>query len=176
MATWGDFIKDVTVHRINKKMYASIDEAIDLWEDRRKLRERVTELEAELTSAREQAAQEVEEFARVCGNEGMADEATIQLLQAAAGMIRTSGQEIIEAQPVEEPEPFQNLSEVAPISQAEPIYGEAPALPEAEALEPSMAAEPVLEAEPVAEAEPVEETPHAEVIPEAEPVPEEETR
>lgn len=186
MATWGDFIKDVEVIRIGKKMYASIEQAIDLWEDRRKLRERLAELESELTSTRETCAQEVEEFARVCAEEGAAPEVTIQMLNAAAGMIRVSGEEIIDAEPVDDVAAAEPIG----VAQAEPVHGandvpEAQPVAQAEPIDDAVFEDDPIEDEEVPEAMPVAETyaGHAageeavleaqpvDGIPEAEPIP-----
>jgi hypothetical protein len=193
MATWGDFIKDVEVIRIGKKMYASIEQAIDLWEERRKLRERVAELEAggttstpvaeseaeavstatpvaaaesDAASTREMCAQEVEEFARVCEEDGAAPEIAIRFLHAAAGMIRAAG-EIMEAEAVD-PEAMDDAlpAEAVGIAEAEPVDSPSDdAAPEAEPVAEyyhghDEAEAAILEAEPIPEAEPVNDGEH----------------
>jgi hypothetical protein len=96
MATWGDFIAEVTVVRPSKPeqmkpsaMYVPVDQVIGIWEERNNLRVDVQRLQHERTNEREACAMEVDEFALACEEEGSEQSQYIaQALRAAAALIR----------------------------------------------------------------------------------------
>lgn len=88
MATWGDFIKDINVVRLQSTMYVKVDEVITLWDERNTLREEVARLRTALESERESCAEEVEEFAQACMEEAETPEVAAAYLRAAANLIR----------------------------------------------------------------------------------------
>jgi hypothetical protein len=96
MATWGDFIAEVTVIRPSKTeglksnaMYVAVDQVIGIWEERNNLRSDVSKLKQQLTAEREACAQEVDDLAQACEDEGTEQSQYIaQALRAAAGLIR----------------------------------------------------------------------------------------
>jgi hypothetical protein len=93
MATWGDFIQEITVQKLNPGgMVVKVDDVITLWEERNALRAEVAKLGAALAEERAACAQEIDEFADACAEES--DDATVAvaLLRAAAKMIRERGQ------------------------------------------------------------------------------------
>jgi len=99
MATWGDFIAEMTVIRPSKTeglkastMYVAVDQVIGVWEERNTLRTDVSRLKQQLTAEREACAQEVDELAQACEEEGTEQAQYIaQALRAAAGLIRERG-------------------------------------------------------------------------------------
>jgi hypothetical protein len=99
MATWGDFIAEVTVVRPSKPeqmkasaMYVPVDQVIGIWEERNNLRVDVQRLQHEQTNEREACAMEVDEFALACEEEGSEQSQYIaQALRAAAALIRERG-------------------------------------------------------------------------------------
>jgi LPS O-antigen subunit length determinant protein (WzzB/FepE family) len=138
MATWGEFINDVPVRRLNPGgMVVSVDDAITLWEDRRKLREEAAKLRGELAEAREACAREIEEFASACAAESNEVEAAVALLRACAQMIREHALEN-----VPEAEVAAESAAVPEVPTAEPVHDD---LPMAEPVVPM--AEPVREDE-----------------------------
>lgn len=108
MATWGDFIKDVNVVRMQTGMYVKVDEVITLWEELQKLRAgapvaEAPNLEEALATEREACAREVEEFAEACAAEVDTPEVATAYLRAAARIIREKDEPLPEAEPVEGP-------------------------------------------------------------------------
>ena len=131
MATWGEFIAEMKVSRMQGAMWVKCDQVLDLFDERNRLRQEIKELKqtqdqpAEAVPAeaaadpdvrareREVCAQELEEFARVWEEEsGQAD--YVQILRAAADMLRKQGAmqtdetpgegtEIVQGELVEEP-------------------------------------------------------------------------
>jgi hypothetical protein len=99
MATWGDFIAEMTVIRPSKTeglksnaMYVAVDQVIGVWEERNNLRTDVNKLRQELAEEREACAREVDEFASACDEEGSEQSQYIaQALRAAASLIRERG-------------------------------------------------------------------------------------
>jgi hypothetical protein len=144
MATWGEFINDVPVRRLNPGgMVVSVDDAITLWEDRRALREEVAKLRAELAEAREACAVEIEEFASACAEESNEVDAALALLRACAQMIREGAlKDVPEAELTEEPAASPIVAEEN-VPTAEPVHDEPPM---AEPVEVPMA-QPVKEDE-----------------------------
>lgn len=104
MATWGDFLKDVSVVRMNNGMYVKVDEVITLWEELNGLRTEVAQLRETVTTEREACAREVEEFAEACAAEADTPEVATAYLRAAASIIRDKD-EAPEAQIIEEQQP-----------------------------------------------------------------------
>lgn len=111
MATWGDFIKDVNVVRMQTGMYVKVDEVITLWEELQKLRAgappapEAPNLEEALAAEREACAREVEEFAEACAAEVDTPEVATAYLHAAARIIREKDEPLPEANPFEEEQP-----------------------------------------------------------------------
>jgi hypothetical protein len=99
MATWGDFIAEITVVRFSKTdnikanaMYVPVDQVIAVWEDRNNLRTDAAKLRQDLVAEREACAQEVDDFAQACDEEGSEQSQFIaQALRAASSMIRERG-------------------------------------------------------------------------------------
>lgn len=108
MATWGDFLKDVSVVRMSNGMYVKVDDVITLWEELNNLRTEVAQLREAVTTEREACAREVEEFAEACAAEADTPEVATAYLKAAASIIRDKDEvpeaEIIEGEPPPEPE------------------------------------------------------------------------
>jgi hypothetical protein len=124
MATWGEFIADVNVRRLNPGgMVVSVDDAITLWEDRRVLREEVAKVKAELAEAREACAREIEEFAAACAAESENVETAVALLRACAQMIRDRALENIPEAELTEEQPVPPEEHVPT---AEPVHDEFP--------------------------------------------------
>ena len=122
MATWGDFIKDVNVVRMQNGMYVKVDEVITLWEELNKLRasappphdavaaeqEALQALQDAVAAEREACAREVEEFAEACAAEADTPEVATAYLRAAASIIREKDEPLPEAEVLDEqpaPEP-----------------------------------------------------------------------
>ncbi len=114
MATWGEFINEIKVQRMQGQMYVHCNDVIDLFDSRNKWRDDARRFEGQLALEREASARDIDEFASACEEEGKADYAAV--LRAAADLVRQRGQpqaevvegeEVIEAQPVsEEPPPL----------------------------------------------------------------------
>lgn len=92
MATWGEFKSEVNVVQMKTGMYVLVDEVIDLWEERNKLRTEVEQLKEELNRERAACAQEVEDFAKACEEESCEPDLAA-VLRAAATLIRDRAQE-----------------------------------------------------------------------------------
>jgi hypothetical protein len=93
MATWGEFISEIRVIKVKPgEMYVKVDDVIDLWEERNRLRAEVERLQAEAAGAREACAQELEQFADAL--EGESEEASFvaRALRGVAGIVREGGQ------------------------------------------------------------------------------------
>lgn len=118
MATWGDFIKDVNVVRMQNGMYVKVDEVITLWEELNKLRgsagavrDETAEhevVQAAVAAEREACAREVEEFAEACAAEAETPEIATAFLRAAASIIREKDDPLPEAEVLDQelpPEP-----------------------------------------------------------------------
>ena len=69
MATWGEFKAEVNVVQMKTGLYVLVDEVIDLWEERNRLRGEVEQLQGQLTRERDECAQEVDDFAKACEEE-----------------------------------------------------------------------------------------------------------
>ncbi len=107
MATWGEFIADIQVLRIKPQgMVVPVEQVMDLWEERNRLRLEVVRLQAELSQEREGCAREIEEFAEACEAEESEESAFIATaLRAAATLLRERGEAAPdEAAPTAEPE------------------------------------------------------------------------
>lgn len=99
MATWGEFIAEVTVVRPSKteglranSMYVGVDQVIGIWEERNNLRTEAALLRQDLAREREACAQELDDFSQACDNEGSEQSQMIaQALRAAAALIRERG-------------------------------------------------------------------------------------
>jgi len=82
MATWGDFIQEITVQKLNPGgMVVKVDDVITLWEERNALRAEVAKLGAALAEERAACAQEIDEFADACAEES--DDATVAVALAS---------------------------------------------------------------------------------------------
>jgi hypothetical protein len=146
MATWGEFIQDVKVRKMNPGgMMVAVDDAIELWEERRKLREEVAQLREEITQlksagsgplsdtklkianvdVREACAREVEEFAEACAAEGENTEVAVAVLRACARMIRERALEQVAEAEVISDEPDVPMAEPV-VPMAEPVHEEPP--------------------------------------------------
>lgn len=99
MATWGDFMAEVTIIRPSKTeglrsnaMYVAVDQVIGIWEERNNLRTEVQQLRQGVTGEREACAQELDDFAQACEEEGSEQSQVIaQALRAAAQLVRERG-------------------------------------------------------------------------------------
>ncbi len=121
MATWGDFIAEMPIVRVNAKtMYVPVDNVISLWEERNQLKAKVAQLGSGPDgSEREACAAEVDEFAEACEHEGTEQaQLMAQVLRAAAQMLRDSGQAAA-LQNVEIPPGEAAVAEEVPL--AEPV-------------------------------------------------------
>jgi hypothetical protein len=135
MANWGEFIKEFKILNLKSQgIFCKVDEVLDLYDERAKLREEITALKEQLAQAgqsgdvREQCARELEEYAQAVANEPDQPEYIASVLQAAAGLIRSAGQAVAEAAEGEEAplaEPVEG--DIAPLSEAAPADPLAPA-------------------------------------------------
>jgi len=89
MGTWGEFISEMRIVNLKSQgIYVKVDDVLDLWEERNKLRIEVKELRDQLASEREKCALDVEEFAAACAAEPEQPEWVGTILQTAANLIR----------------------------------------------------------------------------------------
>jgi hypothetical protein len=123
MATWGEFIAEFKVHNFKtagiQGMYVKVDEVLDLFDERQKLRKQLAEqsygappaavsaesVAAEVAAERERCAKDVEEFAEACAAEPNQPEYVVTVLRYAAELIRSRSQAGAEAEPVAEAAP-----------------------------------------------------------------------
>lgn len=126
MATWGEFIAEFKVHNFKaagiQGMYVKVDEVLDLFDERQKLRKQLAEqsygpppaavtavspeiVAAEVAAERERCARDVEEFAEACAAEPNQPEYVATVLRYAAELIRSRSQVGAEAEPVAEAAP-----------------------------------------------------------------------
>lgn len=140
MATWGDFIAEVTVVRPSKteglranSMYVAVDQVISIWEERNTLRAEAQQLRTQaeqaqelLASERGACAQDVEDFAQACDEEGSEQSQMLaQALRAAAQLIRDRGTPP-EAGEIPVAETIDPALAGADIPTADPIHLESP--------------------------------------------------
>ncbi len=93
MATWGEFIADIQVLKVKPHgMVVSVEQVMELWEERNRLRHEAARLQAELDQEREGCASEIEEFAEACEAEGEESAFIATALRAAAKLLRERGQ------------------------------------------------------------------------------------
>lgn len=118
MATWGEFIADIQVLRIKPHgMVVPVEQVMELWEERNRLRTEAARLQQELEQEREGCAREIEEFAEACEAEGEESAFIASALRAAANLLRDRGQTpeeepaLSEAEPIPEGPPATELSE-----------------------------------------------------------------
>jgi hypothetical protein len=132
MATWGEFIREINVITIKPGvMHVKVDEVIDLFEERNRLRQEVARLQAELANAREACCKEVEEYALAFEQEG-GEYADIlsDTLRRLAQVLRESGRETPpEAEVLEAPDSYAESLPVAEVIDSG--EGAAPAEPTA---------------------------------------------
>ncbi len=125
MATWGEFIAEFKVHNFKtagiQGMYVKVDEVLDLFDERQKLRKQLAEqsygtppaaasaesvsaetVAAEVAAERERCAKDIDEFAQACAAEPDQPEYVVTVLRYAAELIRSRGQAGAEAAPVAE--------------------------------------------------------------------------
>jgi hypothetical protein len=152
MATWGEFIAEFKVHNFKtagiQGMYCKVDEVLDLFDERQKLRKQLAEqaygtppaavsdvsaetVSAEVALERERCAKDVEEFAEACAAEPNQPEYVVTVLRYAAELIRSRGQggaedaAVAEAAPAAEPVDDETAAALAavdiPPPTAEPV-------------------------------------------------------
>lgn len=93
MATWGEFIADIQVIRTKPHgMVVAVEQVMDLWEERNRLRGEAARLQIELEREREACAEEIEEFAAACEAESEESGFIATALRAAASLLRERGQ------------------------------------------------------------------------------------